>query len=73
MLQEMRLGLPFHTPLQIFVSGGNGPAERRMLSLLIEDKTKHEISYVDYLCAVHRRIQQVGGRVWCGVASGIIQ
>ena len=45
-------------PLQIYISGANGPEERRLLSLLIEDKTKHEISYVDYLCAVHRRIQQ---------------
>ena len=58
MLKEMRHDLPFYTPLQIYISGGNGPEERRLLSLLIEDKTKHEISYVDYLCAVHRRIQQ---------------
>jgi len=58
MVKEMRHDLPFYVPLHVYVSGGNGPEERRVLSLLIEDKTKHEISYVDYLCAVHRRIQQ---------------
>ena len=38
-------------------SGGRTSEEHRFLSLLIEDKTRHEMSYVDYLCAVHRKVQ----------------
>ena len=39
------------------VAQSGSEAEERFHSLLIEDKTKHEASYVDFLCAVHRKIQ----------------
>jgi len=57
MLREIRHGLPFYAPLKVVISGSRGFDELRFLSYLIEDKTKHEMSYVDYLCAVHRKIQ----------------
>uniref|UniRef100_A0A7S2F1C4 Protein transport protein SEC23 n=2 Tax=Octactis speculum TaxID=3111310 RepID=A0A7S2F1C4_9STRA len=57
MLREIRHGLPFFVPMRTVVSQQRGPDELRMLSLMIEDKTKHDDSYVDYLCNVHRRIQ----------------
>lgn len=42
---------------QVVLAGPHGSDEQRFLSLLIEDKTRHEMSYVDFLCAVHRKIQ----------------
>ena len=54
---ELRRGLPTFAPLKIVVSGPRSVDEPRFHSLLIEDKTRHDGSYVDYLCAVHRKIQ----------------
>jgi protein transport protein SEC24 len=54
---ELRRGLPTFAPLRVVVSGPNAIDEPRFQSLLVEDKTRHEMSYVDYLCAVHRKIQ----------------
>lgn len=56
-LKELRHGMPFHAPLKIISAGKKDAEEMRFLNCLIEDKTKHEMSYVDYLCAVHRKIQ----------------
>lgn len=58
LMRECSHGLPFVPPLKIVESGSRTTDETRMLSLLVEDKTKHEVSYVDYLCSIHRRIQQ---------------
>jgi protein transport protein SEC24 len=55
---ELRRDVPFYAPLKIIVSGPNSFDEKRFLSLLIEDKTKHQISYVDFLCQIHRVIQR---------------
>jgi hypothetical protein len=50
--------MPFYSPLQIVVSGGmRGQEEQRFLDALIEDKTMHENSYVDFLCGIHKLIQ----------------
>jgi len=56
-ISELRHGLPTFAPLKIVVSGPKSVHEPRFHSLLIEDKTRHDGSYVDYLCAVHRQIQ----------------
>jgi hypothetical protein len=57
-IQELRHGMPFYSPLQIVVSGGmRGQEEQRFLDALIEDKTMHENSYVDFLCGIHKLIQ----------------
>jgi len=58
LLAELRLGLPGFAPLKVVVSGPRSAHEPRFHSLLIEDKTSHEMSYVDFLCAIHRKIQQ---------------
>ena len=42
---------------RVFVAGANGACEQRFTSLLIEDQTRHDVSYVDFLCSVHRQIQ----------------
>ena len=43
--------------LALAVAGSGSAAEREFLARLVEDKTKHDASYVDYLCNVHRQIQ----------------
>jgi len=55
---ELRRDLPFYPPLKIIASGPGSMNEHRFMSLLIEDKTKHQMSYVDYLCQIHRSIQK---------------
>lgn len=54
---ELRRGLPTFAPLRVVASGPRAVDEPRVHSLLVEDQTRHGASYVDYLCAVHRKIQ----------------
>jgi len=33
--------------------------EAQVMALLVDDSTVHEVSYIDFLVAVHRKIQNV--------------
>jgi hypothetical protein len=62
-LSELRRDMPCFAPLKVVVAtqhgmrGDRSEEEERFLSLLVEDKTRHEQSYVDFLCSVHRKVQ----------------
>ena len=53
----MRTSMPARRAEPAAVAGANGACEQRFTSLLIEDQTRHDVSYVDFLCSVHRQIQ----------------
>mmetsp|Transcript_500 Transcript_500/g.820 ORF Transcript_500/g.820 Transcript_500/m.820 type:complete len:637 (-) Transcript_500:129-2039(-) len=60
-VQHLRSSQFPYKALKIIRSGNQrkgGSNEQRFLSLLIEDKTKHNVSYVDFLCKVHKLVQQ---------------
>lgn len=43
-------------PVELVRQGMDGTKEMEMASVLVEDKTTDNMSYVDYLCAIHREI-----------------
>lgn len=54
-LRRDRSRLPWQ-PLSVALVGT--PEEARVLALLAEDRVASELPYVDYLCHVHRKVQQ---------------
>lgn len=58
---ELRRDRCVFAPLEIIVQGRTDCSvnEAKFLSLLVDDSTVHEVSYVDFLCVIHRKIQHV--------------
>lgn len=57
LIQHLQADRAVWPRVQIALAGTDDATERRFVSLLVEDKTRQDVSYVDYLCAVHRQIQ----------------
>jgi len=55
-LKNLQEGQYVHKPLKVIRSGQLGKDEHRFMSLLIEDKTVHDVSYIDFLCSMHKLI-----------------
>ena len=50
-------------PLQVVAAGGGSPLEAHFTKLLVDDRQKNDQSYVEYLCLVHKQIQnRLAGR-----------
>ena len=58
-VSDLRSDRPGHSPLKVVFQGRSETAEdeTELLSRLVDDSTPHEVSYVDFLVAVHRKIQ----------------
>ena len=46
---------PYPT-FEITVGGSGGNTEKRFTHLLVDDRTKTDVSYVEFLCTVHKAI-----------------
>ena len=46
-----------HAPLQIIAAGSGSALEMHFNKLLVDDRNKLDQSYVEYLCTVHKQIQ----------------
>ncbi|EWM21682.1 sec23/sec24 transport protein [Nannochloropsis gaditana] len=49
--------------MQVVVAGSGSPSEAHFIKMLVDDRQKNEQSYVEYLCLVHKQIQnRLAGR-----------
>jgi protein transport protein SEC24 len=58
-VEEMQRDRTVRGDLKFVFAGSPGTSalEAEVMSLLVDDNTAHEVSYVDFLCAVHRKVQ----------------
>ena len=58
-IKELRRGRMVYGPVKLIFQGHPFTVndESEFLALLVDDNTPHEVSYVDFLCAIHRKIQ----------------
>ena len=60
-IDELKKDRSTPCPLEVIVQGREDCAiqESEFMALLVDDSTIHEVSYVDFLVAVHRKIQSL--------------
>jgi hypothetical protein len=56
-LDELRRGRSVYAPVVVVLAGSGSAVENHFTKLLVDDRTKNDQSYVEYLCTVHKQIQ----------------
>lgn len=56
LVEYLNSTMPISQPLEILTK--NDWRANRFMSTLVEDRTRNDVSYVEFLCQVHKRIQQ---------------
>lgn len=56
-LDEIRKGRSVYPPVVVVMGGSGSAVESHFTKLLVDDRTKIDQSYVEYLCTVHKQIQ----------------
>ena len=58
------MGAARHPPVVVVAAGSGSAAESHFVKLLVDDRQKDAQSYVEFLCLVHKQIQnRLAGRV----------
>lgn len=55
--EQLRKNRSVYAPLVVVLGGSGSNTEGHFTRLLVDDRTKQDASYVEYLCAVHKQIQ----------------
>jgi protein transport protein SEC24 len=55
LVEFLNSSMPISQPLEILSK--NDWRANRFMSALVEDRTRNDVSYVEFLCQVHKKIQ----------------